>query len=420
MLKIIEIAIREYLATVKTKTFLVSLCITPMVIVLIQFLDNRTNPTYVTERVPQKIVIIDQVGTLENEIKQVFSEHNQGKPMHQIIIKNYIEDYLSSNKYIEKCVKEICDGKLDAYLSIDEENSNGTISLKFYSKKRASSDFTMFDTVKMLISEAVLYQKYKFHNFSHDLIESLHQNINVQHLKAFTQLDSNQNSDSAVLTFFFYMYIMYMGIFSTSQRIISSLIEEKNTRIMEVLLSILTPCQLIAGKIFGLAAVGLTLVGFWLSIVHFFLMKVGIIEILSVTVISYFFVYYILGFLLISSLAAAIGSVCNSNKEAHNFSILISLLLALPMFVCTYVFENPDSILAIFLSFFPLTAPITMVQRILFSAEVNHPYAMLSIFLLIVSIFISIQFSAKILRTGILIYGKPLKIREILRWLKHK
>jgi len=213
---------------------------------------------------------------------------------------------------------------------------------------------------------------------------------------------------------------MYMGIFSTSQRIISSLIEEKNTRIMEVLLSILTPCQLIAGKIFGLAAVGLTLVGFWLSIVHFFLMKVGIIEILSVTVISYFFVYYILGFLLISSLAAAIGSVCNSNKEAHNFSILISLLLALPMFVCTYVFENPDSILAIFLSFFPLTAPITMVQRILFSAEVNHPYAMLSIFLLIVSIFISIQFSAKILRTGILIYGKPLKIREILRWLKHK
>ncbi|NIT57660.1 MAG: ABC transporter permease [Aliifodinibius sp.] len=420
MFKIIEVAKREYLATVRTKSFLVSLLLTPMVIVLILFITDRPNKAYTGEVASQEIVIIDQIGTLKHEITQVFSEYNQGKSVHQVIIEDYIDNDPNSDKCLKGFSKEILNGKIDAYLLIDGVDPNGTILLNFYSQKRTDSDFALFNTVKMLIGKAVLHQKYKLHSFSHNLIKSLSQGIYIQHIGVSAQLDLIQNSGSDMLIVFFYMYIMYMGIFSTSQRMLSGLIEEKNTRIIEVLLSILTPFQLMAGKIFGLASVGLTLVGFWLSAAHFFLMNKGITETLSLSIIGYFFIYYILGFLLFSSLMAAVGSICNSNKEAHNYTVLISLILIVPMILCTHVFEKPDSILATFLSIFPLTAPVAMVHKMLFCAEVSHFYALLAILLLIASILIGIRLSAKIFRIGILMYGKPPKIREILRWLKYE
>lgn len=419
MLKTIEIAKREYFATVRAKSFLINLLLTPLVIALILFSTNKPDSTHIKRL--QKISILDQIGILENEIKQVFSEYNQEEATHQVVIKDYIEDTSGFEQYKEKFAKEIQAGRLDAYFVIKNEDSNSNnIVMNCYSRKVTNSDLFMFDIVKTLIKKAVFYQKYKFYIFMNDSFESVCQNINIQHLSISGELNSAKNSNGIPdkIVIFIYMYIMYMGIFSTSQRMLTSLIEEKSTRIIEVLLSIVTPFQLIAGKVLGLVSVGVTLIMTWLGIAYFCLANNGIIETLSVSIICYFFIYFILGFLFLSSLMAAIGSVCNSSKDSHNFTVLISLIIAVPMILSASVFEKPDSILVTFLSVFPLTAPVTMVYTMLLSAEVNHFYAILTIFLMIGYVVIGIYLSAKIFRVGILMYGKSPKINEVLRWLK--
>jgi ABC-2 type transport system permease protein len=216
------------------------------------------------------------------------------------------------------------------------------------------------------------------------------------------------------------MLLLYMGIVGISQMLISSTLEEKANRIYEVLLSSVSPFQLMAGKILGICGVGLTLLTLWSGggLIAAALQGAG--GLVTGAQIGWFLVYYLLGFLMIASLMVAIGSACNTVKEAQNLMAPLSVLLALPMILGIVTLENPNGSFATLISFIPPFTPFMMMARM---ASVPSPpdwQLAVTLGLLILATYLSIRLAARIFRVGVLLYGQPPSFGQILRWLRER
>lgn len=228
-----------------------------------------------------------------------------------------------------------------------------------------------------------------------------------------------------------FVYLLWIAIFSIAQMLLTNTIEEKSNRIMEVLLSSVSPLQLMVGKIFGIAATGLTVVGSWM---FFFWGGVSLIPMLlglntSATLgldlgkiasdpfyVGGFLVYFLLGYLFYASLLVGIGAVCNSLKEAQNLMTPITIVLMVPLLSMMPIGKDPNGLLAKIMSFIPPFTPFVMMNRA--AAPPTPMEYLLTTLLLVVSIALVMWAAAKVFRIGILMTGKPPKITEILRWLK--
>jgi ABC-2 type transport system permease protein len=205
-----------------------------------------------------------------------------------------------------------------------------------------------------------------------------------------------------------------------------SIIEEKTSRIFEILLATIRPEAMMAGKILGVGAVGLTQVGIWLAgalliagtsvAIHLGTDTVHIA--LTPAQVIYFLIYFILGYLFYSAIAAALGAMTNSEQELQQ----LNMFLMLPLLVCFVMLgtllATPDSQLARVMALFPPFTPLLMYMRV----SLGHPRPweiVLSILLTLVSICGIIWLTSRIYRVGILMYGKRPNLPEILRWLKY-
>lgn len=224
-----------------------------------------------------------------------------------------------------------------------------------------------------------------------------------------------------------FVYILWIAVFSISQMLLTNTIEEKSNRIIEVLLSSVSPMQLMLGKVFGILATGLTIllswVAFFLGSMRFGPTMVGQELPFDLSFIAAdpvyltsFVVYFILGYLLYGAVLVGMGAVCNSLKEAQNLMQPVVVMLLVPLMVMLPVAKNPNGMLAKFLSYIPPFTPFVMMNR-----AAGPPTAMeyLVTGALLVS-FIGVTFwaSAKVFRIGILMTGKPPKLKEIIGWVK--
>ena len=217
---------------------------------------------------------------------------------------------------------------------------------------------------------------------------------------------------------FCFMYLMFMGMIGTGQHMVSSVIEEKGSRVIEVLLSAVSPFELMAGKILGLAGIGLTVVCIWGTAAYGAAMYKGIEIDLPPATLLYFLVYFIPGFLLFTSLLAGVGSVCNTIKETQGLMMPIMLVFILPLLSWFKLVQEPDGLLARILSFIPPLTPLVMVLRISASNDISVIEILLSLVVLVLGVVFTLWAAAKIFRTGILMYGKRPRLREILRWVR--
>jgi len=224
-----------------------------------------------------------------------------------------------------------------------------------------------------------------------------------------------------------FVYLLWISIFTVAQMLLTNTIEEKSNRIIEVLLSSVSPLQLMTGKIIGIAATGLTMVASW---VGFFLLGMKVMPLLiGVTppdflaqvasdpfLLGSFLFYFVIGFILYSALLVGIGSVCNSLKEAQNLMQPVVILLIVPLLAMVPIGQDPNGTLARFLSYVPPFTPFVMMNR---AAGPPTFFEYVATTIVLVT-FTAICFwaAAKIFRIGILMTGKPPKISEILRWIK--
>ncbi len=237
--------------------------------------------------------------------------------------------------------------------------------------------------------------------------------------------DSKSSSGSAYMMSIFMLTILFSIIMAYGQLIMRGVIEEKNNRIVEVLISSTNTQTLFYGKIIGIGLAGLTQVLLWVAIGALFLGKASlgidksITDFFSPLVVFYFLVFFIIGYFMYSVLFSIVGASVNTDQEAQQFAAPLTYLMFIPLIIGFMVTQNPNTPIVVYASLFPLFTPTLMFMRI----SVTMP----SLFQIILSIGLSILttmflawLGAKIFRTGILMYGKKPSIKEIFKWLRYK
>lgn len=222
---------------------------------------------------------------------------------------------------------------------------------------------------------------------------------------------------------YFLAIFLIMTIFSSSGYLLQSVAEEKENRIVEIIISSVRPTELMAGKVLGLGALGLTQVLIWLGSAWGFtggmaalLAMVGSIGI-PARVFILGVVYYLLGYLLYAVLMAGVGALGTTMRESQQLAGIFSFIAVIPYMLASFVMVNPNAPLARAFSFFPLTAPTMMMLRVPLG-DVPWVDVAGSIGVLLLSIPAALWFGAKLFRVGLLIYGKRPTLREIGRILR--
>ena len=226
-------------------------------------------------------------------------------------------------------------------------------------------------------------------------------------------------SIAATVLPFLFTLLLFLTIITVSQALITSTLEEKANRVIEVLLSSVSPFELMAGKILGTCAVGLTLMAIWAS-GGVLGLKLNGLDVVSGGQLGLCFVFYLLGFVLFASLMVAVGSACNTLKEAQNLLAPVMAVLTFSMFFLVAVGKDPHGTLSRVLSMIPIFTPFLMMTRIAATPPPPLWEIALSIALLAGSALLAMRFAARVFRVGVLMYGKPPTFRELGRWMRAK
>ncbi len=234
-----------------------------------------------------------------------------------------------------------------------------------------------------------------------------------------------------------FVYLLWIAIFAIAQILLTSVIEERSNRIIEVLLSSVTPGELMVGKLLGIASIGLTMLTVWIgSLVVIVVWKASgispaqaaaaggmaqlpgdVATLLRTTwLLPAFAMYFLLGFLFYSGLILALGSTCNTLKEAQSFMGVIVLFLMVPLMLMTYIPRDPNGPLATALSWFPPYTPFVMMNRV--TADPPMRDVVGTLVLMVVSTAGVLWGAGKIFRMGILRTGQPPRLLELIRWLR--
>ena len=220
-----------------------------------------------------------------------------------------------------------------------------------------------------------------------------------------------------------FVYLLWMAIFVIVQMLLNNTIEEKSNRIIEVLLSSVTPGELMMGKLIGIAGIGLTMIGAWMAALF------GILswkasgtevagQILTVlkgsNLVWLFTVYFLLGYLMYAGFILSIGSVCNTIKEAQSYMSVLTMVMMVPLLTITFIPRDPNGPLARLLSWIPIYTPFTMMNR----AAADPPLIDLvgTLVLLIATTALALWMCGKIFRIGVLRTGQPPRLVEMFRW----
>ncbi len=237
------------------------------------------------------------------------------------------------------------------------------------------------------------------------------------------EVSQARSEGTSMLLIYLFSFLLLFGAFFSSGYLMQSVIEEKETRIVEILLSTMRPPALLAGKVISLGLLGLFQLGVWLAAVAFLLNRAGTIipELASITIrpetLFWLVMYFIFGYLLFAGVYAAIGAIAPSMREGPQLAMFITLPAAVPFYFSSTVFlEAPNSTMATILSLIPITAPLSMAQRI---AIVQVPLVELivSVALLALSAAGAIWLAGRFFRVNTLLAGQMPKWRDLGRIL---
>jgi len=425
MRKILKIAQREYIEVVRTKTFLLSILMTPAIIAMIIFVNSLTQRSITGPRPPRTVAVADLSKELTDEIKASFDQYNVSNPQRQILLQELYAD----NSSDEPAKQKVRNGQLEAYIVLEKDTVEGTGTIHSFTRSTNITELDLLSTVENLLNSAIVNRRCKVRDISPELLAELRRRVPVERVDIGSPSQQKRLREgeqiAKTMVSFFFMFLMFMGIFGMGQHILTSVIEEKNSRVMEVLLSAVSPFELMAGKIMGLAGISLTVMTLWAAAAcgtaYYGGSRWWHVNIdLPTEIIPYFVIYFVLGFLMFSSILAGIGSVCNTLKEAQSLMMPITFIFILPMVAWFNLAQRPDGPLARVLSFLPPLTPMVMTLRLASTPPPSFLEVFASIILLAAFVPAVMWVAAKVFRTGILMYGKRPGLWEVVHWLRQK
>ena len=421
MSKILQVAQREYTETVKTKTFLIGLLMVPVMIGGIILFAGRFAPDQQGPRPAMRVPVTDLSNTVWPSIQAAFDQYNQAHPDRKVIV-----EALEAQPHDEAVQVEAKDRlrqrQIDAYIVLDRDVVTGSGKARLYTFKPTPADLERLWTIEGQVQRVVVEERCKARNITPEVLAEI-RNVSVERVDVGSTDEAQRVEGRDVIGIkmmipFFFMYLMFMGIAVMGKDLLNGIIEEKNSRIIEVLLSALSPFELMAGKILGLGAVSLTVIGLWAGGAYGAARWLGLPIEITAGLGAAFVIYYVLGFLLFSSILMAAGSVCNSLKETQSLMMPIMLVCIVPMLAWMRLVQDPHGSLARTLSFVPPMTPMVMILRLASTPDIGIGEVLFTMALLAGTVLGAIWAAAKVFRTGILMYGKRPGFSEIVRWLR--
>ena len=432
MHNIFIIAKREYLERVRSRSFVIMTFFIPLLmfgvtVVPTLLMNKGSNET-------KHMVVVagdrDTAEMIRSRIEQRQEKSNdkasgevktkRGLPPTHFTVEVSTDTADSARAALTKKVK---DKELDGFLWATPEAIQAR-KLDFVT--RDTSSFIENGLLGQSVTDALRRSALKNKGLKEDDIESALQSVDVE-----PQSPLGKDAPNPQILFFATLgmvMVLYMTVLLYGINVMRSILEEKTSRIMEVMLSTASAKQMMAGKILGVGAVGLTQVAIWLGTALVFsggalvANAAQIKGVLSIKMLVFFAVYFLLGYILYSTLCAAVGSMVNSEQEAQQLQFLVMMPMILSVIMIMQIFQHPNSQMALWGSLFPFTAPLVMFTRIAMQTgslwDIGWQIA-LSIGLMVATIYGMIWLCGRIYRVGILMYGKKPNLPEIMKWIKY-
>jgi len=414
MKKILTIAKWEYIEKIKTKIFIISLIITPLIIIMFSVL-----PTLLTEKENIRTKVIGVVDDSEIYFKPLSTElekYRIDKDQPNYILLNFNDKRKSTREIKNEADKSILLNKIEGFLLISNGNTDSA-SVQFRSESIGSfNDIKRFEDA---INKIRIQNELSTKGIDPQLADVLQKKINIEQIKIEKSgEEGKQNFMMVFLSAFVFILLLMMMVIYSGQMLVRSLIEEKSNRLIEILISSCSSEELLAGKIIGLASLGFTQILIW-SLIGIGLIGSALVPSGAFENILPMLLYFVIGFIFYTTIFVGIGSIVSTEQEAQQITTYISLILILPVVIAVPAIQNPDSMIVKILSFIPFTIPSIMLLR--FKIEtVQLIDIIITLSIMILSILLTLKLSAKIFRIGILSYGKKPTTRELFSWLKEK
>jgi ABC-type Na+ efflux pump permease subunit len=433
--RVFHIALREYLSYVRTKGFILSIIMLPLALLLAfglpRLMEGMSKP-------PRDFTVIDRRGNDPNSLLDLaVRELADPDGVIRITMRDYVARKPAELDLPEDPEEQLAalwqraiDGNLFAYAVLQNDAQTGEPRIDFFTVDPSADDFQR--AITRLLSRETSLQRLRPFVPDETLLTAAIRGLPVE-----THAVSKESEKMGMaghiaraLAPMAFVYLLWIAIMSMSSHLLTSTIEEKSSRIIEVMLSSASPIEFLSGKLGGLAAAGITTVGAWvLSGVVFagFMPSGTAAQVMSglgsaftpLTIVA-FLLFFLLGFVFYSSVYLGIGSVCNTIREAQSLLQPVMMVFLIPLFLMWYVTNNPDHIIAVIGSFIPPFTPFLMMNRIPANPPAPVWQILLAAAIMIVSTWASVAFSAKIFRVGILMYGKAPTLPEILRWARER
>jgi ABC-2 type transport system permease protein len=421
MRNILTIAQCEFVEMLRTKTFLISVLFAPLMMGGILFFAEKLAQRPAGPRAPITVGLTDLSGQLAENIKSRILAYNEKNPSRKILFAS-LEAQNDPNTVVNQGKTNLRSDKLNAYVVIDNDIITGSGKVHFYTYKPKPSDMDISHTVENMINGVVVQRRCEARNIPLKMLNEIRyvptERIEIGETADQQRTQSQGDMMTRMMAPFFMMFMVYMGIMVIGGQVLSSIIEEKSSRIIEIILSAVSPFEFMAGKILGLCGIGLMVIGLWAFAAFGTARTQNLAIDMSSLMFFYLIIYFVLGFVLLTSLMAALGSICNTIKESQSLMTPMVMLLILPMISWFNLVQSPNGLYAKMLSYIPPLTPLVMVLRLSSTSDVSIIEVIASITWLFIATLASIWLAGRIFRTGILMYGKRPSLREVLRWLR--
>jgi ABC-2 type transport system permease protein len=448
--KVLDVALREFRHTVLTKAFLIAAVIFPTVMwggsIALQAMLHAPTPP-----LDGKIAVVDPTGhvaealrsSLEPEV--LAAEHEERlaqvrKMLDENVpagLREQAEDQLESlleQPKVEVAIETFSDASHLEDLKSGVRDGRYLVAVHFapevLSEDPAANHYDLFtgegltrkheEFIEGKIDDAVIAARCAALGLTEEKVRAATQAPRTFASTLTAQggeVRSNKAAD--LLTPAAFMLLLWMSTMMTGQYLLMSTIEEKSNRVIEVLLSAVSPLQLLGGKILGQCMVGLLIVGLYGGLGVSVVQQLGYGHLVPADRLAFLVLYFLMAYFMVASTMAAVGSAVNELREAQTLMGPATMIFMVPLITWFFISDNPNSTFATVLSFIPPMTPFTMILRVCSKEHVAMWQMLATTVVGFAGVAAMVWMAARIFRVGVLMYGKPPTPAELLKWMRY-
>jgi ABC-2 type transport system permease protein len=438
------VAQREYLSRVKSLGFWLATIVLPLLLAALSILPTLFLFKSVSAH---RVAVVDQTGELGEGLAARLAPATVAAAKQSDAtgggaegFEQQIEEQLESARFkltlepatadpeAQKAAlnRRVLAGELDAWIWIGGDALDSS-RVEYHAE--SVSNFITQDRLQDALTEVTREKRFRHAGFDPEQIRELNRRVRLTTFRITEEGGEEEGAEAGLILAYALFFLLYMVLVFYGQQVMNGVIEEKSSRIVEVVVSTVRPFELLMGKLLGICGAALTQLAVWLGTMVAFTLP-GVVSAMawipegvdvptiSPGLIIHFVLLFLLGFFVFSTIYAAIGSAFNNVQEAQQWAGFIVIFLVAPVLFFWMVINDPDSTVSVVASLIPIFTPLLMMLRIAIKAPPVWQIA-LGYFLTTGFTLGMIWLSARVYRTGILMYGKKPTLKELWRWVRY-